>query len=91
MIMGEVTAKAARRGKYGEFAKRLINLHIGSEFSVFEDGTPANLLRTRLWSAMRTNEDVQSYLDSTGRLLKFRTEGGTMVFVSVENQKSEVV
>jgi len=83
MIMGEPQAATGRHGKYSEFADRILNLQPGCEFSVYEDGTPANHLRTRLWAAMRTNDDIQAYLEASGLKLKFRTEEGLMVYVSV--------
>ena len=88
MIMSEAQKATSQYGKYAEFATRVISLPLGCEFSVYEDGTPANILRTRLWSAMRNNEDVQDYLESTKQRLKFRTVDGQLVLVSVLPEKS---
>lgn len=83
MIMGEPQVATCRHGKYTEFAERIISLQPGCEFSVYEDGTPATHLRTRLWAAMRVDDDVQAHLESSKLKLKFRTEEGLMVYVSV--------
>lgn len=87
MIIGEVQEATGRHGKYSAIAERVIQLPQGCEFSVYEDGTPADLLRTRLWAAMRANEYVQEHLTETKQRLKFRTAAGHMVYISVIPEK----